>query len=105
MATGFEISYLYSVLRLRTGFLMADLKAWKLMVTTAIINAITEDSMNIHAPSLMRYAKSCSHTFIIHHATGIAMMIAIATSFTKSFVSNTMMFVSDAPSTFLIPIS
>ena len=53
----------------------------------------------------MRYAKSCSHLFMKYHASGEAITKAMITSFKKSLLINPTMPDTDAPNTFLIPIS
>ena len=95
----------YSVRKDFTGFATAAFIAWKLTVNNAISNARIPATKNIHQLIDTRYAKSSSHLFIAHHATGNAITEAISTSFKKSFESIVTIFVTDAPNTFRIPIS
>ena len=95
----------YSVLKLFTGFAIAALIAWKLIVATAIITASKPVAINIHALILVRYAKSLSQLFVAYHAMGEARINAITTSLIKSFESNNTRLETDAPNTFLTPIS
>src|SRR6185503_15518464 len=60
---------------------------------------------NTKGVMLMRYAKPCSQLCIIHHDTGNAINKEMPTSFKKSFDNIVVMLVTDAPTTFLIPIS
>src|ERR1051325_5655417 len=74
----------HSVLNDFTGFAIAALIAWKLIVENAINTATNPANPNIHHTILVRYAKSCNHLFIPNHATGTAMINAINTSFINS---------------------
>src|SRR6185436_11716409 len=95
----------YSLLKALTGLAIAALIAWKLTVSMAISRAVNPATANIHQLILIRYAKSSSHLFIAHHAIGDAMMMAIITSLRKSVESIFVISCTDAPKTFLIPIS
>src|SRR6185503_2703295 len=95
----------YSVLKLFTGFAIAALISWKLIVSNAINNAIDAVITNTVHPILVLYAKSCSHLFMAHHATGEAMTIAMNTSFRNSLDNIPTILPTVAPKTFLTPIS
>src|SRR4030095_6561640 len=95
----------YSVRNDFTGFASAAFIAWKLTVANAIIIAINPAIANNHQLILMRYAKPCNHLFIVHHATGKAIMNDATTNWIKSFESNATIRASLAPNTFLTPIS
>src|SRR5204862_54507 len=88
-----------------TGLATAALIDWMLIVASTIITARKPVEINIHALILMRYAKSLSQLFIAYHATGEARINAITTSLIKSFESNNTRLDTDAPNTFLTPIS
>ena len=53
----------------------------------------------------MRYAKPCSQLFISHHDTGKANSNEIKINRKKSADSMVVIFITDAPITFLTPIS
>jgi hypothetical protein len=55
-----------------TGFAIAALIAWKLIVANAIMITNAPARANIHQLILIRYAKSCSHLVneIIYHGNG-----------------------------------
>src|SRR4051812_8898443 len=95
----------YSVRKLFTGFVMATLIAWKLIVTMAMINAATPADIKMNGLMLIRYAKSCNHLLAAHHATGDTMTMAITISNTKSFDTSEATCKTDAPNTLRIPIS
>src|SRR5207249_570037 len=95
----------YSVLKLFTGLATAALIAWKLIVNNAIKTASNPAPKNIHQLMLILYAKSCSQLCIMYHATGEAIRNAMTTSLIKSFERSATIFVTEAPSTFLTPIS
>ena len=95
----------YSVLKLFTGFATAALKAWKLMVITAINMASNPDMAKIHQLISVLYAKSASHLCIKYQATGAAIKNDINTSFKNSFDNRLMMFDTEAPITLRMPIS
>ena len=80
--------FIHSVRNDFTGFAIAAFIAWKLTVINAISIVIIPAAKNIHPLIFMRNAKSCSHLFAAHHATGDAIRIAMATSFINSFESN-----------------
>ncbi len=71
----------------------------------AIITTDNPVTINTSQPIFIRYAKSWSQLCIKYHARGDAINSAIAISFTKSFDNKLMILVTDAPNTFLIPIS
>ena len=60
---------------------------------------------NTHQLIEVRYAKSSSHLFIAHHASGAAIINASITNCKKSFDSKVTICETDAPNTFLTPIS
>src|SRR5579871_1005501 len=60
---------------------------------------------NIPAVILILYAKFFSHAFIAHHANGKAISTATKTSFKKSLDNIIVILFTDAPTTFLMPIS
>ena len=60
---------------------------------------------NTNGVMLIRYAKLCSQLCISHHETGKAISNEINTSFKKSLDNMVVMFATDAPITFLTPIS
>ena len=76
-----------------------------LIVIKAIANAVTVVITNTAQLILIRYAKSCSHLFITHQATGDAIKMATATSLIKSFDNSVIMLVTLAPNTLRTPIS
>jgi hypothetical protein len=84
---------------------MAAFIAWKLIVNSAITEAIIPAIIKIHQGILIRYAKSCNHLCMKYQATGKAIMAAISTSFKKSFERSVTIVLTSAPKTFLIPIS
>src|SRR5437764_15464222 len=54
---------------------------------------------------VMRYAKLCNHSVAAHHEIGIAISNAIHINPRKSFESIATTLLTDAPITFLMPIS
>jgi hypothetical protein len=76
-----------------------------LTVVNAIIKAILPEKRNINQLTSILYAKFCSHIFIAYQAIGQAIKFAMRTHLVKSLVSATRTSVTEAPSTFLIPIS
>ena len=88
-----------------TGFAMAAFNAFKPTVKNATNNANAPAITNIHQYIFVRYAKSLSQLFIIHQETGIAIKDAISTNLMKSFESIDTIPETEAPNTFLIPIS
>src|SRR5688572_16669593 len=95
----------HSVLKLFTGLAIAALTAWKLIVNKATNKAIEPAKANTHQLIFIRYVKSCSHLCITHHARGNAIKLAIITNLIKSFDNNMRIFDTEAPRTFLTPIS
>src|SRR5215203_1336731 len=95
----------YSVLKFFTGFANAALIAWRLTVTIAIEMATKAANTKTHHFIWMRYAKSCSHLFMNHHAIGKAIRDAISTNLKKSLDNIPTILLTVAPNTFLIPIS
>ena len=95
----------HSLLKLFTGFATAALIAWKLMVNNAINTAVTPATKNIHQFILIRYAKSFSHSCMKYQASGAAMIKERNTNFKKSIDNKLTIFETEAPMTFLIPIS
>ena len=87
------------------GLTIAALIALKLTATNAISKDEHAATMNIHQFIVIRYAKSCSHLFIKYQATGNASTEAINVSFTKSLDNNVTTLGTEAPNTFLTPIS
>ena len=79
--------------------------AWKLTVINAIRIAAIPATANTHQLMVVRYAKSCSHECMIHHATGVAITNETMISTRKSFDKRNNRLFTDAPNTFLIPIS
>ncbi len=71
----------------------------------AINNAINPAATNIHQLVSMRYAKFWIQAFITRNDTGVAITIAIQTSFINSLETSAIMFATVAPNTFRIPIS
>ena len=71
----------------------------------AINRAVTVVITNTVQLILVRYAKSCNHLFITHHATGDAIRMAMPTSFKKSFDSSATIPATLAPNTLRTPIS
>src|SRR4051812_1770399 len=67
--------------------------------------AIDPAMANIHHAILTLYANPCSHLFIDHHATGVAITIETATSRTNSFESNRTIPAVLDPNTLRTPIS
>ena len=67
--------------------------------------AIIAAAKNIHQLILILYAKLCSHVFIAINDRGVAIIMAIHTSFTKSFEINAVIFATVAPNTLRMPIS
>src|SRR5579862_3241727 len=95
----------YSTLRLLMGLARAARVVLKMVVASAISSADRPTTTNIHHEIVVRYAKSCSHRFIIHQATGDAIRMEIKIRRTKSFDSRLMISGTSAPNTFLMPIS
>ena len=95
----------YSLRNDFTGFAIAALIAWTLTVSIAMNNATVPATAKTHQRILVRYAKSCSHRFITNHAIGDATRTANIINFKKSFDSIDVIFNTDAPNTFRIPIS
>ena len=95
----------HSVLKLFTGFAIAALIAWKLIVINAISAAINPAIANTHHGMLILYAKSCNQLCITHQVTGTASRNEIPTRVIKSFDKMNSTFCTDAPNTFRIPIS
>ena len=62
-------------------------------------------STNTHPLIVIRYAKSCSQLFIKYQATGTATSKAAATIISKSLDNRYTIPDTDAPNTFLTPIS
>ena len=60
---------------------------------------------NIHQLNVVLNAKSCSHLFIAHQASGAAITNANSTRLIKSFESNETICDTEAPSTLRTPIS
>src|SRR6187401_1101998 len=88
-----------------TGLAMAALIAWKLIVTNAINKADAPASINIHQPMFTLNAKSRNHVFIAHHANGKATILESKMSLRKLFDNNRTIPDTEAPKTFLTPIS
>src|ERR1700744_647329 len=95
----------HSERRLLTGLAMAGFMDWKLIVSNAIVNVKAADNAKTHQLILVRKAKLCSHLFITYHAIGKAITEAMITSFIKSVESMVTTLLTEAPNTFLIPIS
>jgi hypothetical protein len=95
----------YSVLKLFAGFAIAAFIAWKLIVNNAIINERNPARTNIHQLIFIRYAKSRNQLCMTNHAIGEAITKAIITSLMKSLDNNKTILDTDAPNTFLMPIS
>ena len=95
----------HSDLKLFTGFARAALMAWKLMVSNDITIHNRPDMTNTHHSIPTRYEYPWSHVFIAYQAMGVAMIIDIMTRMRKSFESKVVIFITEAPKTFLIPIS
>ncbi len=68
-------------------------------------NAIAPASANIHQAMFTRYAKSVSHLFMPHQATGAATTNEIATNIINSFDSSCTRLFMLAPKTLRMPIS
>src|SRR5688572_7902 len=79
--------------------------ASRLIVATAIITTIKPAAANIHAEIEVWYAKFSNQLLIIYHAMGTAINIEMKINLKKSFDNITAMPFTDAPNTFLIPIS
>ncbi len=101
----FTTHHYYSLLKLFTGFAIAAFIACKLIVSNARSTAANPARMNTSQPIFILYAKSCSHLFMKYQASGDAIMIAMTTSFKKSFDSKLRIFETVAPNTFRTPIS
>src|SRR6476646_5693144 len=95
----------YSVRKDFTGLATPAFIAWKPTVNTAMSNARTPDTKNIHQLIDTRYAKSSSHLCIAHHAMGNAITEEISTSFKKSTDSIRAILLTDAPNTLRMTIS
>ncbi len=95
----------YSVGKFFTGFAVAAFTAWKLTVNKAIDREPAPAIKNIHTLILIRYSKSFNHRCIKYQARGEAITSAMNTGFKKSFDNKVTIPVTDAPNTFLIPIS
>ncbi len=95
----------YSVLKLFTGFAMAAFIVCRQRIINAIISMQMPLIKNIHQLNGILNAKSCSQLFEKYHATGMAIIEAININLAKFFESNTMICITDAPNTFLMPIS
>ena len=91
--------------KILAGFAIAAFIAWKLTVIRAINIAATPAMINAAQPICIRYAKSCSHLCIPSHANGTAITIEINTRMIKSFVRSETISGTEAPNTFLTPIS
>src|SRR6185436_17449967 len=70
-----------------------------------MISAAKPAAANTHQLIVILYAKFSSHELIAYHATGKAMIEAINTKPKNSFDTNTKISGTDAPRTFLTPIS
>ena len=75
------------------------------MVTNAMKTENKPATANTHHSIFILYAKSFIHLFITHHATGDATRMEINTSFRKSLDNIITILLTEAPTTFLIPIS
>src|SRR5215831_17202992 len=95
----------HSVLNDFTGFAMAALIAWKLIVNKAINKATIVVITKTVQLIFFRYAKSISHLFITHHAMGDAITTDTATNFKKSFERRATIPETLAPKTLRTPIS
>lgn len=96
---------IYSVRRLSTGSAMAALMEWKPTVMKVMSTAMVAARGKTHQAIVVRYAKSCSQVCIANQAMGEAMIRAMATRRRNSFESRPTMVETEAPSTFLMPIS
>src|SRR6187401_1739372 len=95
----------HSERRLFAGFVSAALIAWKLTVSSVIINAPNPEVAKIHHETVVRYSYFSSHVFIPYQANGIEIAQDRTTRVTKSFESILQRFATEAPNTFRIPIS
>ncbi len=100
-----QLPICYSVLKLFTGFALAAFTACRLSVTKATIAVTAPAKINIHHGIPILKTKSCNHLCKPHQAMGKATNAAIAMSFKKSIDNMPTILLTDAPSTFLIPIS
>ena len=96
---------IYSDFKLFAGLATAALIAFELIVSKAMINANNPAPAKTHQLIAIRYAKSCNHLFMAYHATGKAISQEIIISFKKSLESMPAILPTDAPKTFLMPIS
>src|SRR6185295_6582280 len=101
----FTFLIFHSVRKDFTGLATAALTAWKLIVAKAMTTENKPAMINIPALMWIRYAKSLSQVFITYQATGEATANAIKTNLIKFLESRNTMFETDAPTTFLTPIS
>src|SRR5438128_2649731 len=101
----FQHNNFYSVRNDLTGFADAARKACVLTVRKAMTMASRAERMKRLHCMEMRKAKSSSHLFMLHHASGKAMREEMRTRRIKSFESRAMRPCTDAPSTLRMPIS
>ena len=101
----FQYFRFYSILKLFTGFATAAFIDCKQTVINAIAIAINPGNASIHHSIFIRYAKSSSQVFIANQATGMAMIVAMATNCIKFLPNIIVTEATEAPNTFLIPIS
>ena len=95
----------YSLLKLFIGLDTATFKAWNPTVNKAIKKAIMPAIANIHHDKPMRYANPSNQLRITNAVIGVAIIKEIATSARKSFDSVKIKLLTEAPKTFLTPIS
>jgi hypothetical protein len=95
----------YSDFRLFTGLAIAAFIAWKLMVNKATNMANRQATKKIHQLMPILYVKSCSQLCISIQVIGAAIKKEISTSIKKSRDNRLTITPTDAPITFLIPIS
>ena len=95
----------YSLLKLFIGLATATFKAWNPTVNKAIKKAIMPAIPNIHHDKPMRYANPSNQLRITNAVIGVAIIKEIATSARKSFDSVKIKLLTEAPKTFLTPIS
>src|SRR6202043_434306 len=67
------------------GLPVAALRDCHAIVANATPRAIILASMNTTGPIVIRQAKPCSHLFIAHQQSGIAIIMAMSLSLIKSF--------------------
>ena len=98
-------SFIYSVRKDLTGFAIAALIAWKLIVRNAIKIAEIPAAINTPVPIFILYAKSFNHSCMAHQVTGTEIINAMPTSNKNSFDTSNNTCCTEAPNTFRIPIS